>query len=182
MKNREEDADATVGERSPHSVALRKGRFSEAGRCYAITKCVLGRRPMLVEKLKDGRAAASLLADAVRYRHQVGICQCFGLVVMPDHFHLVIQLLQNELPVFVASLSKFTSRQISSGLRDSGPLWQSGFYEHALRGERGLQAYLAYMNLNPVRAGLVSRPEEWPWTFILPRWPLKGSPAAGWIG
>jgi len=47
------------------------------------------------------------------------------------------------------------------GLQPEGKAWQSGFFDHALRGRESYSEKWDYVRLNPVRAGLVSKPEEW---------------------
>ena len=137
---------------------------------YAITKCIQGKERILL--LPDGgsRTAADILRDALRHRHSSGLWSCLAYVIMPDHLHFVVKLLEGDLSGQVASFSKFTSREINRLLGRKGPTWQSGFYDHALRDERSLSAYLEYMRDNPVRAGLVSRPEEWPYAATMPAW------------
>ena len=44
------------------------------------------------------------------------------------------------------------------------PVWQSGYYDFNLFTERKVEEKLAYMHQNPVRAGLVAKPEDWPWS------------------
>jgi hypothetical protein len=41
--------------------------------------------------------------------------------------------------------------------------WQSGFHDHKFRTPESESKKWEYVCLNPVRAGLVKRPEEWPW-------------------
>ena len=49
--------------------------------------------------------------------------------------------------------------------RDSaGELWQPQFFDRALRTVQGYNEKGGYIHLNPVRAGLVSRPEDWRWS------------------
>jgi hypothetical protein len=43
----------------------------------------------------------------------------------------------------------------------AGELWQPRFFDRALRTAREYNEKVEYIHLNPVRAGLVSRPEDW---------------------
>jgi hypothetical protein len=45
-----------------------------------------------------------------------------------------------------------------------GELWQPRFFDRALRTVREYNEEVEYIHLNPVRAGLVSRPEDWRWS------------------
>ncbi len=55
----------------------------------------------------------------------------------------------------VAQLKKWWAREL-------GIQWQRDFFDHRLRSEAEFEAKAHYVRMNPVRAGLVSRPEEWP--------------------
>jgi len=46
----------------------------------------------------------------------------------------------------------------------SGPLWGGRFRSSLIQNDRYLLACYRYIELNPVRAGIVSSPEEYPWT------------------
>jgi hypothetical protein len=61
------------------------------------------------------------------------------------------------------------TRQFRSPYR----LWQSGSFHHRIRGFESAKAKREYMLNNPVRAGLVSSPDEWPYRgelFLSERW------------
>ena len=45
-----------------------------------------------------------------------------------------------------------------------GGLWQPRFFDRALRSVKEYNERVEYIHLNPVRAGLVSRPEDWRWS------------------
>jgi len=149
---------------------LRKGRCSLVGQAYAITKCVAGRRPLLLRATKQGSVAAEVIAEALKFRHEQGVWVCYGYVVMPDHVHFVIKQLHGSLAPSMASFSKLTGLRLNGLLEHEGSFWQQGFYDHGLRGEKSLEAYLTYIWLNPVRAGLAEKPEDWPFQAIHPKW------------
>ncbi len=83
---------------------------------------------------------------------------------MPDHVHLVIQGTRDDsdMKSFVQSWNTTT------GFRwrrtHAGPLWQTGYYDHVLRAEEAQLSVAKYALLNPVRAGLVQKPEEYPFS------------------
>ncbi len=45
--------------------------------------------------------------------------------------------------------------------------WQHESYDHVVRNEREYERILAYIVNNPVKAGLVSDWQEWPYTFVV---------------
>jgi REP element-mobilizing transposase RayT len=85
-------------------------------------------------------------------------------VIMPDHLHLFVALdpERTTLSAWVKSLKN----HVSKALRGSGepsPHWQRGFFDHALRSGESYNEKWQYVLQNPVRAKLVSRPEDWPY-------------------
>jgi REP element-mobilizing transposase RayT len=152
--------------RDPHAHALRQGRFSQVGLSYAITKCTRERKPILNLPL-GGQVPAAIIVESILELQGRGIWSVYGYVVMPDHVHLAVKLCHGELSVAMKSFSSFTSRKINQICGQEGPFWQDGYYEHTFRGEKALLAYLEYMAFNPVRAGLATTPEEWPFEKIL---------------
>jgi len=155
--------------RRPHQSALRRGRYSKAGLWYALTKCVAGRAALLVQRGPfSSPSPASIVVEGLLELERQGVWNCAAYVIMPDHFHAVVELREGSLPRAMNSLGKFTARRINSMLHRHGALWQPGYYDHCLRGDKALVAYLDYMMNNPVRAGLVERSQEWPFAAI--RW------------
>lgn len=163
----------------PHQCDLRKGRSSEVGRVYAITKCVDGRKPVLTQEIR-GQVPADAVVGSLEMLHTAGAWNCFGYVVMPDHVHFVIKLLEGALADQVGRFSKFTGRSINAMRGESGTFWQAGYFDHALRDEGSLSAYLTYMAANPLRATLVGDAADWPWTRVLPEWKRSASGEASY--
>ena len=59
----------------------------------------------------------------------------------------------------------FSSRSAVNQCRGAdGELWQPRFFDRALRTVKEYNEKVEYIHLNPVRAGLVSRPEDWRWS------------------
>ena len=53
---------------------------------------------------------------------------------------------------------------VNQGRGTDGELWQPRFFDRALRTAKEYNEKVEYIHLNPVRAGLVSRPEDWRWS------------------
>ena len=53
-----------------------------------------------------------------------------------------------------------------------GKLWQPRFYDHIVRTDENLLAIAEYILANPVRKGLASTPDDWPWNGVLTSLPL----------
>lgn len=100
---------------------------------------------------------ATALFDSIQFR--TGRQEWFPhlVLLMPDHLHGIFQFPPSEKPFreTISNWKRWTSRQL--GIR-----WQRDFFEHRLRGDEPWRQKADYILENPVRAGLVSKPEEWP--------------------
>jgi putative transposase len=80
-------------------------------------------------------------------------------VLMPDHVHLFVAGTPTfELAGWVRLLKMALSRVIPA----AGPHWQEGFFDHLLRKQESYAQKWDYVRQNPVRAGLVASPDDWP--------------------
>jgi len=108
----------------------------------------------------DYRDYLSLLAKA---RTETGVA-VWAYCLMPNHVHLVV--VPQEVDG-LARLFRFVhqrySRRINLERRWRGHLWQERFHS-CVMDERHLLAAVRYTELNPVRAGLTHRAEDWPWS------------------
>jgi REP element-mobilizing transposase RayT len=97
-----------------------------------------------------------------------GHTKTLAFVVMPDHLHWLVQLTgTRSLSVSVNTIKSFASRSINQVIGRTGPVWQKGFYDHALRDEENLAAAARYIVANPLRAGLTRRISDYPlWDAI----------------
>jgi putative transposase len=83
--------------------------------------------------------------------------------IMPDHLHLVAQSNGGNLIDFVSEFkSKTTRNWWAKG--GNGVLWQRSIHDRCLRSERDHDAAVCYVIENPVRAGIVTRWEAFPFT------------------
>jgi len=75
---------------------------------------------------------------------------------MPDHLHAIVAVTSSgQLAETVRGWKRYTAR--AQGLR-----WQRDFFDHRLRAGENLELKARYIRENPLRAGLVARPEDWP--------------------
>lgn len=87
---------------------------------------------------------------------------------MPDHLHFAGKLGDYTLACVMHSLKSYTANQLSEcGVIP--PVWQSAYHDHGLRDDEDYRIRVRYLLENPVRAGLVSRVEDYP-HLILPKW------------
>ena len=110
--------------------------------------------------LEDRRVAqvtqdALLHFDGERYR-------LYAWVVMPNHVHVMARpFLGRDLSGIVQSWKSFTAKRANKLLNRAGGFWQEEYFDRYIRNERHFRAARAYVERNPVKAGLCSRPEDW---------------------
>ena len=82
---------------------------------------------------------------------------------MPDHLHALAEGLSDDsdLPAFMKLFKQCSSYEWKS--RYGGPLWQRSYFEHVLRDDEDTIAVARYILDNPVRAGLVREPLDYPY-------------------
>ena len=110
--------------------------------------------------LADPRIAA-LVEDALLYfdseRYNI-----HAWVVMPNHIHVLVTPRRGyQLLEIIRSWKSFTANKANRLLGRSGQFWQAGYFDRYIRDDRHFAAVLAYIEDNPVKAGLCSRPEKW---------------------
>ena len=90
--------------------------------------------------------------------------RCLAYVLMPNHVHLVLQPRDAVgLSKAMSSVHRAYAGIINTRRKKTGHFWQGRFGCVAMEGEHALNA-LRYVLLNPVRAKLVKKPEQWPWS------------------
>jgi putative transposase len=84
--------------------------------------------------------------------------------LMPNHVHLVlVPASEDGLRAALAPAHRLYTMEVNHRQGWRGHLWQSRFASFPME-EGHLHACLRYVELNPVRAGLAARPEEWRWS------------------
>ena len=113
--------------------------------------------------LSDARVARRVV-EAIRAGESREFYELSAWVVMPNHVHLLI-LPEVSLPKITHWIKGRTAREANLSLGRAGePFWQHESYDHWVRNERELQRIVAYIEENPVSAGLAATPEDWAWS------------------
>ena len=79
---------------------------------------------------------------------------------MPDHLHCFIRLVSGKDTL--GQTIRLLKRSLSSAIEEPLPHWQPGFFDRVLRRVESYREKWEYVRMNPVRAGLVTQPEDWP--------------------
>jgi putative transposase len=152
-------------------------RFHIEGHIYYITTVIHNRlpiftRPSFIIPLYDS-------LNFYRYKQEFKL---LGYVIMPDHLHLIIWPFgESTVSDIMRDYKTFTSKRIirqaevediaewveafrqagqETG-RSTNKVWQDSYWDVNVYTERFLRKKLNYVHLNPVRAGLVERPEDY---------------------
>ena len=153
-------------------------------RLYAETRDDEFERLRRIERLLDtGRGAcwlsrpeiaglvesAMLHFDGTRYR-------LLAWTIMPNHVHCLLET-RTEHPLFrvIQGLKTFTAIRANRLLGSTGHFWARDYFDRYVRDDLHLAAIIRYIDNNPVKAGLVTRPQDWP--FGSARRCDRGSPA-----
>lgn len=123
---------------------LRKGRISQSGVVYHVTTVTRERTPYFAT-LANGR---KLVQELMRLQRE-GKVETLCYTLMPDHLHWLMVLHEGELGEAVRLLKGRTAHAIGEAI------WQSNYFDHAVRAEEDLQTMARYIVANPLRAGLV---------------------------
>ena len=85
-------------------------------------------------------------------------------VVMPNHVHLLVEIWQVPQAELIQNWKGFSARRINRRLGRRGELWQDDYWDRYIRDEAHYRKVVHYIENNPVQAGLVRSPEQWPFS------------------
>ena len=92
-----------------------------------------------------------------------GTARLLCRVLMPDHWHAIVELGQDaSLGILANRVKGRSARHFNRVMRRDGAVWAAGFHDRALRREQDLVGVARYVVANPVRAGLVARVGDYP--------------------
>jgi len=91
----------------------------------------------------------------------------FALCLMPNHYHLYIQLKEDSLSKIMHFINFRYSKYFNRLYHSSGHLFQSRFYARSVTNEAYFREVSRYVHRNPDRAYLVSTPENYLWSSFV---------------
>jgi putative transposase len=116
---------------------------------------------------------AAALRSAVKLTRKHRPFTTDAMVVLPDHFHIIITLPEEDAD-FSNRLSlikrRFTTAVLQAGVtvarHPNGELalWQRRFWEHTIRDDKDFERHVDYVHFNPVKHNLVARVRDWPYS------------------
>lgn len=156
----------------------RIARAAAGGVCYHVLNRGNNRNRVFLQE-GDYRAFLALMIEAQGHIPMRTLAYC----LMPNHFHLVVYPHgDGDLGRWVHWLLTTHGQRYLRCHATSGHLWQGRYKSFPIQEDHHLLAVMRYAERNPLRAGLVRRAEEWPWSSLRARSPsgvvppLAGSP------
>ena len=141
----------------PRGVRLTEGqKFALADRVW--DRATSGARWLANPRAAD--AVAEVLIDS----EQHGRCQLWAWCIMPNHCHALVQP-YGSLSRLMSWWKGRSAVKVNELLNRAGlPLWQDESYDRWMRNQREIAQTAGYIEMNPVKAGLVEAPEQWRWS------------------
>jgi len=94
--------------------------------------------------------------------------EIWAYCLMPNHIHLIaVPETKEGLNLAIGEAHRRYTRHVNFREGWRGHLWQ-GRFSSFIMDERYLFSCTRYVELNPVRAGLVKKPEDWRWSSAVP--------------
>jgi len=127
---------------------------------------------------------AGLFIEVLRAYMRSGKITVHDFVIMPNHVHILMSVpgetsVEKAMQLIKGSFSFRAGKEL--GFR--GEIWQRGYSDEQVLDERSFQQHREYIDNNPVKAGLASRPEEYPFgTACLKKKKNAGAKARGLVG
>lgn len=124
-----------------------------------ITQVVQSRRPVF-----KNASHLELLREIMREAKQRYPFEMLAFVFLYDHFHLLIkpaasithsQIMHSIKPNFTKAY------KLAIGVEGSMKFWQKRYWDHVIRDDEDFENHLHYIHYNPVKHGLVTKPEDW---------------------
>ena len=165
-------------------------RWFVPGGTFFITVVTYARRPLLTSD--HARLFLRNAIASVRERHPLKL---LANVLLPDHWHLVIQLPSGDEGYSLRMKqikAEFSDEWLAAGLpeatvtksqrkRGDRGIWQPRFWEHTVRDEDDLERCVDYIHWNPRKHELVDRAADLPWSAFH-RFVRRGQYDINWGG
>ena len=92
-------------------------------------------------------------------------CRVHAYVLMTNHVHLLVTPYSiGAVSRMMQALGRRYVRYVNDSLKRTGTLWEGRYKSSLVDSERYMMACYRYIELNPVRAGMVVSPKDYPWS------------------
>ena len=134
-------------------------RYYSPGQIVFITQIINQRQPAFHDQ-----KSIALLQDTLRYTKEKHSFKMLAYVILPDHFHMLIQPdgESNFSQIMHAMKGRFTrAYKKRFSMTDHINFWQKRFWDHVIRDENDLENHFHYIHYNPIKHGYVDHPQNW---------------------
>lgn len=137
--------------------------WEDPGNVYFITFRTAGEH-LLPESAKD------IVLSSIQY-HAGSLYRLYACVVMTTHVHLILQPLEVSQDIYYSlakimhSIKSYSSKRIQKPCKNQGSFWQAEYYDRIIRNDDDLIEKMEYIVNNPVKAGIVEKPEDYMWLY-----------------
>ncbi len=131
-------------------------RTSPGGFYFVTTKCWQGHSLFQVTEI------AEILLSALFHYRDSGAYLLHEFVIMPDHLHVMFTPdSQTSLEKAMQLIKGASSHRIHKERGNKMEIWREGFHDWTIRDPQGWKAKAEYIHMNPVKARLCERPQDW---------------------
>ncbi len=142
--------------------------------CYFVTSATIAWTPLITN-----HTSLKIIIDSLKYCQKHKDLKIHGYVIMPNHFHLIINSDNaTKIPSIMRDFKRHTSQELSDYFcknshlanlfwikkffgKKVNYLWQEGYHPKAILSLKMFKQKLSYIHNNPVRKGYVQKPEDW---------------------
>ena len=160
------DLEFKVLSKLKNEIEKKKKIYDLQKKYFGIFDNYLDRSENNVKWLSDIRIA-NIVRESILYRDKRDYeLLCYN--IMPNHVHLVIYVERFVKPLhkILQSLKRHTARQSNIVLNRTGnPFWHPESYDHFVRDHLELSRIIDYTIKDPVKANLITRLEDWNWSY-----------------
>jgi putative transposase len=140
------------------------------------------------------REYVEVLLENLRYCQQNKGLKIYSWVVMSNHCHLIIRCEDHSLSDVIRDFKKYTAKAIVKAIEDNTResrkrwllwllkkedqvvFWKEGYHGVEISDQNMFDSKMNYIHLNPVRAGLVTKEEEYLWSSCADFYGIRKGP------
>ena len=149
-------------------------RIQYPGAVYHVMNRGRARQPTFVGEA-DNQAFLDTLAEA----HRLCSIEVFAYCLMGNHYHLCVRTPRGNLSRVMRHVDGIYTQRFNRRHRRDGTLFRGRYKAILVDADEYLAAVVRYIHLNPVEAGMVKMPEDYPWASHRYYVQTKGAP--GWL-
>jgi putative transposase len=134
-------------------------KYQNLANCFFITTSFKDRYPW-------GRSSGvyEALVMALKYQIIETEAKLAAYVLMPSHIHFALFMDGAKLYGFIRDFKKYTAQKSLYEICGVKAIWQSRYDRQVICTTKVLIKKIEYIHFNPVKAGLVARPQDWKWS------------------